>query len=204
MCTFTNNNAIDRGGAITVFGSMLEITGTTIDNNRAALGETFSSCNSHVMTSIYGHRDTNCSYDGPITNHFNAITPLKCQAITNATLTVTIGDFCTEHQVSEPTAKEINKVAVAAYTSLTISAIIIIAFFSYLSIEKLFRSNIKCVKCSTVLTPFTQPQQEPLYAEATVQVNNNVEMIEMKPNVLYGKCEQQNRAHSRPQETTPS
>jgi predicted outer membrane repeat protein len=57
QCTFTNNRAIDRGGAITIFGSTLEITGTSFDNNRAALGETFSSCNSSIMTSIYGHRD---------------------------------------------------------------------------------------------------------------------------------------------------
>ena len=57
----------------------------------------------------------------------------------------------------------------------------------------------------TVLTPPTQSQPEPLYAEATVQVSiDNVEMIEMKPNVLYGKCEPQNQACSQPQETTQS
>ena len=37
MCTFTDNHAFDRGGAITIFGSTLEITETSIDNNRAAL-----------------------------------------------------------------------------------------------------------------------------------------------------------------------
>ena len=176
-CTFINNYAIDRGGAITIFGSTIEITETTIDDNRAALGETFSSCNSNVMTSLYGNRDINCSYDDSITDHFNTTTPLKCQAFTNTTLSVMIGDFCTECQPSEPTAKEINKVAMAAYASLTISAIIIIAFLMYLSIEKLVRSKIKCMKGATALTPSTQPQHEPLYAEATVQANDNAEMI---------------------------
>ena len=42
------------------------------------------------------------------------------------------------------------------------------------------------MKGATVLTPSTQPQSEPLYAEATVQVNDNVEIIEMKPKqMLY-------------------
>ena len=53
----------------------------------------------------------------------------------------------------------------------------------------------------TALTPSTQSQPEPLYAEATVQLqvsSDNVEMIEMKPNVLYGKYEPQNQAHSQP------
>ena len=124
-------------------------------------------------------------------------------SFTNTTLSVTIGDLCTERQPSEPTTKDVNKVAMAAYASLTISAVVVMVFL-YFSIEKLVRSKIKCVKYSTVLTPPTRPQSEPLYAEATVQANDNVEMIEMKPNVLYGKCEPQNQAHSQPQATTPS
>ena len=197
-CTFTNNYANDRGGAITVFGSAIEITRTTIDNNRAALGETFSSCNGNVMTSIYGDRDINCSYNGPTTNHFNNTIPLKGQNVINISLDVIIGDFCTAHQPSEPTTREVNRVTTAAYASLTISAIVVIAFLLFLSIEKLTRSKIKCMKCPTVLLtpgPVTQPQPEPLYAEATVQANSSLEMIEMKPNVLYGKCEPQNQAH---------
>ena len=94
MCTFTDNHAIDRGDAITIFGSTIEITGTTIDNNRAVLGEAFSSCNSNVVTSIHEHRDLNCSYDGPTTNYFNATKSLKGQSFSNITLDVTIGDFC--------------------------------------------------------------------------------------------------------------
>ena len=206
MCTFTDNNATDRGGSITIFGSTLEITETSIDNNRAALGEMFSSCNSNVMTSIYGHRDINCSYDGPIasTDHFNTTAPYKAQNFTNITLNVSIGDFCVEYWPPEPTIKDANKVAMTAYASLSISAILVIAFLLYLSVEKLARSKIKCVKWSTltVLTPSTQSQPEPLYAEATS--SDNVEMIEMKPNVLYGKCEPQNQACSQPQETTQS
>ena len=77
------------------------------------------------MTSLYGNRDINCSYDGPITDHFNTTTPLKCQPFTNTTLSVImIDDFCTERQPSEPTTKEVNKVAMVAYASLSISAII--------------------------------------------------------------------------------
>ena len=94
-----------------------------------------------------------------------------------------------------------------AYASLSISAIVVIAFLLYLLVEKLARSKIKCVKWSTmtVLTPSTQSQPEPLYAEATVQVSSdNVEMIEMKPNILYGKCEPQNEARSQSQETIQS
>jgi len=34
--TFSNNHAIDRGCAITIFGSTIEIIGTTIDNSKAA------------------------------------------------------------------------------------------------------------------------------------------------------------------------
>ena len=82
-----------------------------------------------------------------------------------------------------------------AYASLSISAI---AFLLYLLVEKLARSKIKW-SAVTVFTRSTQSQPEPLYAEATVQVSSdNVEMIEMKPNVLYGKCEPQNQAHSQP------
>jgi hypothetical protein len=209
QCTFTDNHATDRGGAITIFGSTLEITGTSFDNNRAALGETFSSCNSNVMTSIYGHGDINCSYDGPtsVIDHFNTTESCQNQSFINITLNISIGDFCIEHRPPEPTIKEVNTVAMATYASLSISAIIIIAFLLYLSVERLVRSKIKCVKRSTVsvVTPFTQSQQEPLYAEATVEIgSDNVEMIEMKPNVLYGKCEPQNQACSQPQETTPS
>ncbi len=210
MCTFTDNRATDRGGAITIFGSTLEITGTSFDNNRAALGETFSSCNGIVMTSIYGHRDINCSYDGPTSvtdHHFNTTESCQNQSFINITLDVSIGDFCIEHQPPEPTIKEVNTVAMAAYASLSISAIVVIAFLLCLSIEKLVRSKIKCVTRSTVsvVTPFTQSQPEPLYAEATVEIgSDNVEMIEMKPNVLYGRCEPQNQACSQPQETTPS
>ena len=196
MCTFTDNNATDRGGAITIFGSTLEITETRIDNNRAALGETFSSCNSNVTTTIYGHIDINCSYDCPSTHRFNATAPCKAQNLTNITLDVSI-----EYRPPEPTIKNINKVAKTAYASLSISSIIVIAFLLYLSIEKLARSKIKCVKWSTmtILPPSTQSQPEPLYAEATVQVSSdNVEMIEMKSNVLYGKCEPQDEAHSQP------
>ena len=201
MCTFTDNHAFDRGGTITIFGSTLEITETSIDNNRAALGETFSSCNSNVTTTIYGHTDINCSYDGPSTNHFNATASCKAQNFTNIPLDITIGDFCVEYWPPEPMIKNVNKVAKTAYASLSISAIVVIAFLLYLSVEKLARSKIKCVKWSTVtvFTPSTQSQPEPLYAEATVQVSSdNVEMIEMKPNVLYGKCEPQSQAHSQP------
>ena len=195
MCSFSYNHASDRGGAITIFGSTLEITETSIENNSAALGDTFSSCNSNVMTSLYGHRDMNCSYDGPITSHSNTTTLLKCRDFTNITLDVTIGEFCSEREPSEPTTREVNKVTTAAYVSLTISAIVVIAFLLYLLIEKLVRSKIKCMKwpiTSTVFTPATQLQSEPLYAEATAQANDSAEAIEMKPNVLYGKCEQQN------------
>ena len=210
MCTFTDNHAYDRGGAITIFGSTLEITETSIVNNRATLGETFSSCNSNITTSIYGHRDINCSYDGPSTNHFNATASCKAQNFTNITLDVSIGDFHVEYRPPELTIKNINKVATTAYASLSISAIVVIAFLLYLSVEKLARSKIKCVRWSTmtVFTRSTQSQPEPLYplyAEATVQVSSdNVKMIEMKPNVLYGKCEPQNQACSQPQETTQS
>ena len=107
MCTFINNSAIDRGGAITIFGSTLEITEISIDNNRAALGETFSSCNSNVTTSIYGHRDINCSYDGPIasTDHFNITASCKAQNFTNIALDVSISDLCVEYRPPEPTIK---------------------------------------------------------------------------------------------------
>jgi predicted outer membrane repeat protein len=209
QCTFTDNHATDRGGAITIFGSTLEITGTSFDNNRAALGETFSSCNSNIMTSIYGHGDINCSYDGPtsVTDHFNTTESCQNQSFINITLDVSIGNFCIEYRPPEPTIKEVNTVAMAAYASLSITAIVVIAFLLCFSIEKLVRSKIKCVTRSTVsvVTPFTQSQPEPLYAEATVEIgSDNVEMIEMKPNVLYGKCEPQNQACSQPQETTPS
>ena len=207
MCTFSDNHAIDRGGAITIFGSTVEIRETSIENNRAALGDTFSSCNSNVMTSLLGHRNINCSYDGPITSNSNTITLLKCQDFTNIILDVTIGEFCTEREPSEPTTREVNKVTTAAYVSLTISATVVIAFLLYLSIGKLVRSKIKCMKwpiTSTVFTPATQLQSEPLYAEATAQANDSVETIEMKPNVLYGKCEPKNQAHSQPQESTRS
>ena len=209
LCTFSYNHASDRGGAITIFGSTLEITDTSIENNEAALGDTFSSCNSDVMTlnSLYGHRDMNCSYDGPTTNHSNTTTLLKCRDFTNITLDVTIGDFCTEREPSEPTTREVNKVTTAAYVSLTISAIVVIAFLLYLSIGKLVRSKIKCMKwpiTSAVFTPATQLQSESLYAEVMVQANDSAEVIEMKPNVLYGKYEPQNQAHSQPQESTMS
>ena len=168
------------------------------------MGETFSSCNSNVTTSIYGHIDINCSYDGPIasTDHFNITASCKAQNFTNITLDVSISDF--EYWPPEPTLKNINKVAMTAYASLSISAIVIITFLLYLLVEKLARSKIKWFTV-TVFTRSTQSQPEPLYAEATVQVSSdNVEMIEMKPNVLYGKCEPQNQAHSQPQETTQS
>lgn len=106
---------------------------------------------------------------------------------------VTIGDFCAELQPEEPTINEVNKVAMAAYASLSISAIIVLGFLLYLSIEKLVRSKIKCMKGSSTAPSSTQPQSEPLYAEAMAQANNNVETIEMKPNVLYGKYEPQNQ-----------
>ena len=57
---------------------------------------------------------------------------------------------------------------------------------------------------STVFTPATQLQSEPLYAEATAQANDSAETIEMKPNVLYGKCEPKIQTHSQPQESTMS
>ena len=181
----------------------LEITETTIDNNTAALGETFSSCNSNVVTSIYGYEDISCSYEGPTTNNVNITTEsLRGPSFSNITLDVTIGDFCTKRQPEEPTTKQVNKVATAAYVSLTISAIIILAFLLYLLIEKLVKSKIKCMSSSTTAPSSTQPPSEPLYAEATAQPSNNTEMIEMKPNVLYGKCEPQNEVQ--PQEVTSS
>ena len=206
MCAFIDNNATDRGGAITIFGSTMEITETSIVNNRAALGETFSSCNSNVTTTIYGHIDINCSHDGPIgsIDHFNATASCKAQNFTNITLGVSIGDFCVEYRPPEPTIKNVNKVAMTAYASLSISAIVVIAFLLYLLVEKLARSKIKW-STGTVFTRSTQSQSEPLYAEATVQVSSDsVEMIEMKPNVLYGKCEPQSQACSQPQETIQS
>ena len=132
---------------------------------------------------------------------------MKYRDFTNITLDVTIGDFCTECEPSEPTTREVNKVTTAAYVSLTISAIVVIAFLLYLSIGKLVRSKIKCMKwpiTRTVFTPATQLQSEPLYAEATAHANDSAEAIKMKPNVLYEKCEQQNQAHSQPQESTMS
>ena len=201
MCTFTSNHAIDRGGAITIFGSTIEITETSIDNNRAALGDTFSLCNSNVVTSIYGHRDIiNCSYDGPSTSHFNISSASKDQTFANVTLNITIGEFCIEHQRSQPTNKELNKVSTAAYVSLTISVTIILTFFLYLLIEKLVRSKIRCIKASTVLSA-TQLPSEPLYDEATLK-SDNAETIETKPNVLYERCEPQSQAQ--PQDITSS
>ena len=197
MCTFTSNHAIDRGGAIAIFGSTIEITETSIDNNRAALGDTFSLCNSDVMTSIYGYRD-NCSYDGPSTSHFNVTSASKNQTFTNITLN--IGKFCIERQQSQNTKRELNKVSTAAYASITISVTIVIAFLLYLLIEKLVQSKIRCMKASTVLSA-TQLPSEPLYDEATLQ-HDNAEAIEMKPNVLYERCEPQSQAQS--QEITSS
>ena len=197
MCTFTSNHTIDRGGAIAIFGSTIEITETSIDNNRAALGDTFSSCNSNVMTSIYGYRD-NCSHDGPSTSHFNVTSASKNQTFTNITLN--IGKFCIERQQSQNTKRELNKVSTAAYASITISVTIVIAFLLYLLIEKLVQSKIRCMKASTVLSA-TQLPSEPLYDEATLQ-HDNAEAIEMKPNVLYERCEPQSQAQS--QEITSS
>ena len=155
------------------------------------------------------YRDINCSYDGPITSHSSTTTLLKCQDFTNIILDVTIGEFYTEREPSEPTTREVNKVITSAYASLTISAIVVIAFLLYLSIGKLVRSKIKCIKWpinSTVFTPWpaTQFHSESLYAEAMVQANDSAEAIEMKPNVLYGKYEPQIQTHSQPQEITMS
>ena len=157
---------------------------------------------SNIMTSISGHRDLSCSYDGPTINYFNTTKSLKDPSFSNIALDVTIGDFCAKRQQEDPTTNEVNKVAHAAYASLTISAVIIIAFFSYLLIEKLVRSKIKYMKGSTSVPSSMQLQSEPLYAEATVQASDNAEMIEMKPNVLYGKCEPQ--IQGQPQEVTSS
>ena len=191
MCTFSNNRAIDRGGAISIFGSTIEITETSIDNNRAALGDTFSLCNSNVVTSIYGQIDINCSHDGP--NTFNTTSVLKDQTFTNITLNITIGKFCKDHQQSK---KELNKVSTTAYASLIISVTIVIVFLSYLTIEKLVRSKIRSrrTKASSVLSA-TQLPSEPFYDEATLKCDNT-ETIEMKPNVLYERCEPQSQAQS--------
>ena len=192
MCTFTSNRAIDRGGAITIFGSIIEITETSIDNDRAALGETFSLCNSNVMTSIYEHKDSNCSYDGPNTSHFNITSASKDPNFTNITLN--IGKFCIERRQSQPTKKELNKVSTTAYASLTISATIVLTLSLYLLIGKLVRSKIRCTNGSTALSA-TQLPLEPLYDEATLR-SDNAEAIEMKPNVLYERCEPQSQAQS--------
>ena len=79
----------------------------------------------------------------------------------------------------------------AAYTSLTISITLVIAVFLYIVVTKVISYQSK--KSSTVQAAAHAPS-EPLYEEALVSEKANNEVIVMKPNVVYGRCESQDQA----------
>ena len=198
-CNFTNNHAADKGGVITIFGSAAEIIETNMYDNTADLGETIISCNSTVETSIPSQTDPNisfCSYYAANIDHFNtAPTLLEQNHMNTAFLNITIRAICVEYQQSKPATGELygklNMIIVAAYTSLTISITLAIAVFLYIIVTKLISYQSK--KRSTEQAATCAPS-EPLYEEAIVSEKANNEVIVMKPNVVYGRCESQDQA----------
>ena len=53
ISTFSNNHAIDRGGAITLYGSRVDMITTNVHDNMADLGNSMCTCSSEVNTSLY-------------------------------------------------------------------------------------------------------------------------------------------------------
>ena len=62
MCNFTDNVASNRGGAIVLHRSTMEITRTHMHNNLARIGRDINSCNSNVTSDTKFRRDNDCSY----------------------------------------------------------------------------------------------------------------------------------------------
>ena len=74
LSTFSNNHVIDRGGAITLYGSRVDMITSNVHDNMADLGNSMCTCSSEVNTSLYvGQRDTTqpecTNYDTNINYH---------------------------------------------------------------------------------------------------------------------------------------
>ena len=162
-----NNHATDRSGAIAIFGNNIEVTDTDVAGNSARIGETGSSCNSNVITSIPFQRDYNCLFYGAVNATVGGEQERKC-------LTVTVSDYCIEYL---PTlAGELRSTVAVAYTSLSVSITIVLAVLIYITVTRL-------LKCNREGQTANEDCPEPLYAQAT-----NDEAFDMKANELYGKC----------------
>ena len=162
-----NNHATDRGGAIAIFGNNIEVTDTDVAGNSARFGETGSSCNSNVITSIPFQRDYNCLIYGAVNATVGGEQERKC-------LTVTVSEYCIEYL---PTiAGELRSTVAVAYTSLSVSITIVLAVLIYITVTRL-------LKCNREGQTANEDCPEPLYAQAT-----NDEAFDMKANELYGKC----------------
>ena len=175
-CSFITNHATDRGGAIAIFGSNIEVTDTDVAGNSAQFGETGSSCNSSVIASISFQRDHNCLFYGAVNATVGAELERKCYG--NLNLTVTVSEYCIEYlpTLAEIYSGELRSTDAAAYTSLSVSLTIVIAVLIYITVTRL-------IKCNREGQTANEDRPAPLY-----YYRNDDEAFDMKANELYGRC----------------
>ena len=140
MCNFMDNVASNRGGAIVLHRSTMEITGTHMHNNLARIGRDINSCNSNVTSDTKFRRDNDCSY------HVNANTSVNMQApqhqclLNTTTFSITTYDgICIELSSTTEVGSEVSGILAAAYMSITLSTTLVLTGLMYMIIGMLIQ-----------------------------------------------------------------
>ena len=146
--TLVDNHASDRGGAIAIFGSTLDITQSNVYDNVAHMGKAISACNSFVNTYISGKRDPDfptCTvYDDDIAPSnappFQDGIYSNVIWLNNTVKEILAAYLITDSKPHNPTTTSIknapNRASILSYTSLAISASLLIVLLVYLTFSK--------------------------------------------------------------------
>ena len=142
MCNFTDNVASNKGGAIALRSSTMEITGTHMHNNSARIGRDINSCNSNVTSDTKFRRDNDCSYHVNTNTSVNTQAPQHQCLLNTTTFSITTYDgICIEHSSMTEVGSEVSGILAAAYMSITLSIILVLTGLMYVIIAKLMQNR---------------------------------------------------------------
>ena len=195
--TFNNNQAFDRGGAITIiYGSRIDMITTNVYNNIADLGNSMCTCSSVVNTSFSkGQKDTTqrecTNYDTSINEHdLPVIQEQDYPDITH--LSSKNWEATCSLSMDSSLYGELRKASATAYTAVTISVTLALALLLYIIFTKVFQYHAtqrsQTIATSEGVVP-AGDQEDPLYDEARDYASSKTDTkdIEMMPNIIYGK-----------------
>ena len=139
MCNFTDNVASNKGGAIALHRSTMEITGTHTHNNWARIGPDINSCNSNITSDTIFLIDIDCSYN---VTSVNTQAPQHQCVWNTTTLSITTYDgLCIKHSSTTEVGSKLSGILTAAYVAITLSTTLVLTGLMYVIIGKLMQNR---------------------------------------------------------------